>query len=179
MDREKAIAELRDQLEIAKTDGSIKRVQDCADRGLELITSLQEELVESDLDFRYYEDSVKILFKKNLKHIANLKKEMEKLEKVKDGAYWERNQLVAALSKVFPSWLEKHPAEDKAWEDDWRNIVFIQLPTGQASWHIHDSELKNFAHLQQKEGNSWDGHSVEEKYKRIEQFSKKRKHDHT
>ena len=65
----------------------------------------------------------------------------------KELAYWERNQLVAHLSKIYPSWLEKHPEEDISWEADWRNIVFIKTPGGQCSWHIHDSELPYFPHL--------------------------------
>ena len=93
----------------------------------------------------------------------------------KDLAYWERNQLVALLSKIYPAWLEKHPAEDGEWEDDWRNIVFIETKEGQASWHIHDSELKYFEHLYYENKNSWDGHTVEEKYKRLERIKCKLK----
>lgn len=89
------------------------------------------------------------------------------LREVKDGAYSERNKLVAALSKLFPSWLEDHDAADTKWENDWRNIVFINFPTGQASWHIHDSELPQFSHLSRLCGNSWDGHTNDEKYARI------------
>ena len=82
-------------------------------------------------------------------------------------AYAERNQLVRALSKCFPAWLERHPDEDVEWEDDWRWIVFIQAPAGQMSWHIHDSELYWFSRLERRDGNSWDGHTTEEKYKRL------------
>lgn len=92
---------------------------------------------------------------------------IQKLDETKNQAYTERNALVCALSKLFPAWLERHPAADKDWEDDWRWIVFINLPTGQCSWHIHDSEYSNFEHLNSKEGNSWDGHTTEEKYQRI------------
>ena len=90
----------------------------------------------------------------------------------KDLAYWERNQLVAHLSKIYPSWLEKHPAEDVTWEVEWRNIVVIETPGGQCSWHIHDSEICYFQHLTFREGSSWDGHSMEEKYKRLKKVSK-------
>lgn len=107
----------------------------------------------------------------------------------KDQAYWERNQLVAALSKIFPAWLERHPDADKDWDDDWRTIVFIEIPTveleakfiqggfmikhkRQLSWHIHDSEKDWFNHLDWKEGNSWDGHSTEEKYRRLENIKR-------
>lgn len=94
------------------------------------------------------------------------------LNEQKNNAYWERNQLVVALSKLFPSALERHPESDESWEDDWRWIVFIDLPTGQASWHIHDSELGNFDHLPRRKHmllvSSWDGHTTEEKYKRLQ-----------
>lgn len=81
-----------------------------------------------------------------------------------DQAYWERNQLICYLSKIFPSWIERHPDQDKEWEDDWGNIIFIHFPEGKFSWHIHDSEIFYFDHLQKREGNSWDGSSTEEKY---------------
>jgi len=89
------------------------------------------------------------------------------LREQKDGAYKERDALVCALSKVFRSWLSRHPSTDTTWDDDWRWIVFVQLPTGQATWHIHDSELPMFEHLQVVKGNVWDGHTTEEKYRRL------------
>lgn len=88
------------------------------------------------------------------------------LEREKDQAYHERNQLVLALSKCFPSCLGRHP-EGEEWEEDWKNIVFVMLPTGQASWHIHDSELPLFEHLLTSASIHWDGHSNEEKYRRL------------
>lgn len=88
-------------------------------------------------------------------------------KEAKDRAYAERDQLVCAISKVFPSWLERHPDSDATWENDWRWIVFVQMPTGQGSWHIHDSELGWFDHLERRDGNSWDGHTTTEKYARL------------
>jgi hypothetical protein len=84
----------------------------------------------------------------------------------KDGAYAERNKLVALISKLFSASLERHP-ENEEWEDDWRWIVFIDLPTGQVSWHIHDSELNMFDHLPRNAGRKWDGHTTDEKYERV------------
>lgn len=79
--------------------------------------------------------------------------------------YRERDQLVAALSKQYDAHLSRHMGE---WEDEWRNIVCIHLPSGQATWHIHDSELSLFAHLFGKPvENHWDGHDTEEKYRRL------------
>lgn len=92
------------------------------------------------------------------------------LENAKNAAYAERNKLVALLSKLFPSSLGRHEEEDKSWEDDWRWIVYITLPTGQCSWHIHDSDLPMFSHLE-KGDVEWDGHTTEEKYQRILSFT--------
>ena len=100
----------------------------------------------------------------------------------KNQAYWERNQLVAALSKVYPSWMELHPKSDKAWDKEWRHIVFIEIPVRkndpmgygwehkvpmQLSWHLHDDDVVYFSHLEKKRGNSWDGHTSEDKYERL------------
>ena len=89
----------------------------------------------------------------------------------KDLAYWERNQLVAALSKMCPSHLCRHEDSDAEWENDWRNIVCVHTPADQITWHIHDSELPYFEHLHYSD-NHYDGHSNEEKYIRLSQIFK-------
>lgn len=96
----------------------------------------------------------------------DLGSDVARLTQAKDRAYRERNMLVCALTKVFPSWLARHPETDTEWENDWPWIIFVQLPTGQASWHIHDSERAMFDHLPVGM-NSWDGHTDDEKYQRI------------
>jgi hypothetical protein len=85
----------------------------------------------------------------------------------KDAAYAERNQLVAALSKLLPAHLARHPDEDAAWEDDWRWIVVVNVPAGQMTWHIHDSEREMFNHLDVRADFAWDGHTTDEKYRRL------------
>lgn len=94
----------------------------------------------------------------------------ESLLAAKDQAYAERNQCVAAIVRAAvsmgcPAWLARHEGGD--WDDDWRNIVFITLPTGQVSWHIHDSDLPRFAWLS-RDPAPWDGHDTDEKYRRLE-----------
>jgi hypothetical protein len=93
------------------------------------------------------------------------------LRKQAQAAYRERDSLVCAFSKVFPSWLARHPESDTEWDDEWRWIVFVQLPTGQASWHIHDSERPWFDHLEVRADGGWDGHTTEEKYRRLAMMS--------
>lgn len=82
----------------------------------------------------------------------------------KDAAYCERDMLVALLSKLWPAHLSRHEGE---WEDDWRNIVCVHTPMGQAAWHVHDSEMPLFAHLSLAP-DDWDGHTTDEKYARLE-----------
>jgi hypothetical protein len=93
-----------------------------------------------------------------------------KLQNEKNAAYAERDKLVCALSKLFTSYLSRHPESDKTWDDDWRWIVFITIRTDkgleQLSWHIHDSEFEMFSHLTIL-SNEWDGHTTEEKYDRL------------
>lgn len=101
--------------------------------------------------------------------IIRLILEVRRIKKQKEGAYWERNRLVALLSALFPARLQRHPTNEE-WEDDWRWVVFVDLPEGQASWHIHDSELMMFSHLTKvrpEDAILWDGHTTEEKYERV------------
>jgi len=121
----------------------------------------------------------------------------EQLKKEKNNAYWERNQLIIALSKLFPSYLAKHDKSDADWEDDWRTIVVIELPKelirsdadvkesewgvgmhmppsykNQLTWHIHDFDVGYFDHLSYFNDYVWDGHDTEEKYKRLRTLPK-------
>lgn len=87
----------------------------------------------------------------------------------KDAAYKERNQVVAALARaaLLLGWragIAKTAIE--GWDADWHNCVYIDLPTGQASWHYHDSEAHLFSGLPAYTA-AWDGHSTEEKYGRL------------
>lgn len=89
----------------------------------------------------------------------------------RDNAYWERNQLVALVSKLYPSHLARHPDSDTTWEDDWRTIICVHSPAGQLTWHIHDNHRKYFEHLNKKSEQfadcKWDGHTTQQKYRRI------------
>lgn len=90
--------------------------------------------------------------------------EFKRLGAEKDAAYLERNRVVAALAKCFPSGVAR--TEIEGWEPEWHGCVFIDLPTGQASWHFHDSQAFLFADLPPYT-KPWDGHSTEEKYRRL------------
>lgn len=89
---------------------------------------------------------------------------IKEAEAAKDGAYLERNRLVALLAKLFPSGIKRTAIE--GWSEDWHGCVFIDLPNGQASWHYHDSQAFLFDGLPPYSGD-WDGHTTDEKYARI------------
>lgn len=100
-----------------------------------------------------------------------LEEMLESLRAQKDGAYAERNQCVALLARMavalgMRAGVRLHPADDAAWEADWRTIVAIDLPTGQVTWHFHDSEGHLLAGLPSFPG-EWDGHTTPEKYRRV------------
>ena len=76
-----------------------------------------------------------------------------------DAAYAERNRLVSALSKLFPAAVYC----DGVW-----SAVYIELPTGQVSWHFGDRDAELFAHLPVAARNPWDGHDTVTKYARLE-----------
>jgi len=92
---------------------------------------------------------------------------------VLDDVYNERNRCVAMIAKLaehmdWRAGIGRHKGED--WEDDWRNVVYIDLPTGQVSWHIHDSDLHLFAFLDAYL-DTWDGHTTDEKYQRLYDYT--------
>lgn len=103
------------------------------------------------------------------KHIiSQTQSSKEKLTAV----YHERNMCVLLAAKLAAAQGDKvgralHDANDKAWEADWRHIVYFETQEGQLSWHIHDSELPMFSWLPLNRKYGWDGHTTPEKYERV------------
>lgn len=98
---------------------------------------------------------------------AQLAERVAKAERI--AVYAERNKVVAALAVMArrAGWkcgIGTHLGE--TWEPDWRTTILIDLPTGQVSWHVHDSEVQWFAFLGPYDG-KWDGHSTVAKYERL------------
>jgi hypothetical protein len=86
-----------------------------------------------------------------------------------NAVYQERDKCVSLIARMalalgLKTGIGQHVGDE--WEDDWRNIVFVEIPAGQISWHIHDSELPWFAFLPRYDA-PWDGHTTEEKYCRV------------
>jgi hypothetical protein len=104
--------------------------------------------------------------------IADAQVDVAALRAQKDGAYRERDQVVALLARValalgWRAGLRRHePDPDPTWDEDWKNVVAIDLPTGQVTWHFHDSERPLFHSLPAYPA-PWDGHDTAEKYRRV------------
>ncbi len=107
---------------------------------------------------------------------SDTRAQIEDMRKERDGAYQERNMCVAMIARMAQAlggdfrarWgagLGRHEQTDDGWDAAMMNVVFIDTPAGQMSWHIHDSELTMFAFLGPYAG-KWDGHSTDEKYRR-------------
>lgn len=96
-----------------------------------------------------------------------IKADQELWQERLDAVYEERDRLVALISSLYPSYI----AIDEDSEDGFKNVVYIETPEGQLSWHITDKEVPLFSHLVVKD-NNWDGHTTEEKYERIENLIK-------
>lgn len=80
-----------------------------------------------------------------------------------DSVYRERAHLVAHLAASYPSTIGYHDPK----EPDWA-VVIIDLPTGQASWHVSPDDMDLFTSVKRSEINTWDGHSTEVKYARLD-----------
>lgn len=96
--------------------------------------------------------------------------ECERLRETKDGAYLERNRCVALIARMalamgLRAGLARTAIE--GWSEDWHGCVYIDLPTGQCSWHFHDSQAHLFDGLPTYAG-KWDGHTTPEKYGRVD-----------
>jgi len=96
------------------------------------------------------------------------------IETEQDKVYRERNRLAAlcgvmALKLGFKAGVKKHQGDD--FKKDRENIIYIDLPTGQISYHIKDCEL-NIFEIFPDYNDEFDGHDFDEKYKRILEYIK-------
>lgn len=106
--------------------------------------------------------------------IAKLQDEVDRLRNAKDNAYEERNRCVALIARMaialgLKACVTKTAIE--GWSEDWHGCVFIDLPTGQVSWHFHDSQAHLFDGIPYS-AVEWDGHSTGEKYERVKKAYK-------
>jgi hypothetical protein len=100
-----------------------------------------------------------------LRHrLAGMTVERHTARNDKDEAYRQRNHLVAALAHIYPSGIRRSNIE--GWSPDWHGCVYIDLPSGQISYHYHDSHAHLFADLPPYI-EDWDGHDKETVHQRL------------
>ena len=80
-------------------------------------------------------------------------------------AYRERAHLIAHLAALHPSHIGFDPSEP-----DWP-VVYVETEAGQLSWHLSADDLPLFAHVPRGEAD-WDGHTTEQKYARLDNFTR-------
>lgn len=57
-------------------------------------------------------------------------------------------------------------------DPDWP-VLFVDLPTGQCSWHLSPLSRRDLAgDIQDDPTWIWDGHTTEEKYRRLDEWSR-------
>jgi hypothetical protein len=102
------------------------------------------------------------------KEAAQLRVRLEDTEAERDGAYRERAQLLALLATMT-----RHPVIAPAPDVDepgWQ-ILYLSIGGRQATWHIAPRDADLFTHVENAGPNDpraiWDGHTTEEKYRRI------------
>lgn len=130
---------------------------------------MREKIEQPKTSSELYHMIKEIIFLQN-NLIADLSDNVLKLEAQKNGAYSERTKTLSGMCSMaialgYCVYIMPHVGEE--WDDDWRNIVVIEGPTGQMSWHIHDSEMELFKGMPHVSENKWDGHDTEEKYRRV------------
>lgn len=97
----------------------------------------------------------------------------------KNLAYSERNKMLSVLANlVINHGLVACIGKDKMeLAEEWENVIFLQLPTGQVSFHIHKDELNLFVNIPPCYNTKWDGHSTDQKWERLLEWSKFRRYN--
>lgn len=84
--------------------------------------------------------------------------------------YRERAHLVAFLTTLYPSVGAYNDPEEPEYL-----VVYVESPVGQMSWHIHPDDTDLFEGLRIVDSHPWDGHSTEEKYRKLQNFTQLRR----
>lgn len=112
----------------------------------------------------YFRKAPAIACEKSHKSGERITQYTDGLESTPDHAYYDRNQVVEVMA-IMASKLENNYGIKRV-NDEW-GIVYVDLPTGQVSYHIPLSNLN--AHLPEYQG-EWDGHKLDEKRKRMREY---------
>lgn len=96
--------------------------------------------------------------------ITALRAELARYKAEKNQAYTERNRVVLALAMQFPAGIRDTQIE--GWSPEWNGCCYIDLPTGQISYHYHSSEAELFNRLPAYK-KPYDGHTKDDVHARL------------
>jgi hypothetical protein len=88
----------------------------------------------------------------------------------KSSVYRERAHLVAFLTTLYPSVGAYNSLEAPEYL-----VVYVETPVGQMAWQIHPEDMDLFGGLEIVQEYAWDGHTTEEKYRKLRNFTKLRR----
>ncbi|MBD1995310.1 hypothetical protein H6G00_01525 [Leptolyngbya sp. FACHB-541] len=91
--------------------------------------------------------------------------EKAELEARIEQLHWERNCCISLIAQMAECLKLTIGLGADPKEPEWP-VVFLELPSGQVSWHVPMSEIDNFSFLGAY-FYGWDGHTTEEKYDRV------------
>lgn len=102
--------------------------------------------------------------------LLDLQYQLDTTEAVKNQAYAERNKVLSLTARMAQKLglnvgLGKDESPDA--DPDYFWILFIDLPNGQTSWHLRNDEVDAMFGFLPVYRTPWDGHSTEEKYRRV------------
>lgn len=131
-------------------------VQSALDRGL-------------DREKQSWEQDRRDLSHANAEKRGELEDDVATLKGALNNVYKERNMVVVALASIayclgWPVGIKSTAIE--GWDEEWNGCLYLDLPTGQCSWHYPTWESLMFAHFPPYE-RAWDGHDTASKYQRV------------
>lgn len=103
---------------------------------------------------------------------ASIERELLALRRSRDTAYAERDMVLAVVARMalqlgYPVGVGMDfPGDETDGTPDFGTVIFVELPTGQISFHVRDAERTWFAFLPRYD-HDWDGHSTPVKYERM------------
>lgn len=88
-------------------------------------------------------------------------------EKTVENLEAEVVHLVRLLTLTYPSVISAAVPSRTGFDRELDWFVYVDLPTGQVSWHIRHEFVGMFSHLTNAPISPWDGHGQEDKWNRI------------
>lgn len=91
-----------------------------------------------------------------IEEVKRLSEDNARLQNSVDSAYTQRMLVVRLLALKSGSRYGVGKDNNSHWDDEWRNVIYIDLPEGQVSWHIAPHDLHIFKDFPKYDGD-WDG----------------------